>query len=168
MSVSCVPCSAMWPWSRTRIRLACLIVLMRCEITIAVPKTRRKVVLNQSIEVKAAAENNLKSIDVQFPVGAFVCVTGVSGSGKSTLVNEVFLKAMMRLVHQSRVHPGQHDRVIGASRVDKVVQIDQSPINPTTEPSGGRRRSRSSAWRSPLTAVSSTAPSPSWDAESTT
>jgi len=105
---------------------------LRGEIAIPVPKTRRKVVLSsQSIEIKAAAENNLKGIDVCIPLGCIVAVTGVSGSGKSTLVNEVFLKAVRRKLYQSRERPGRHERIIGLSRVDKVVQIDQSPIGRT-------------------------------------
>ncbi len=101
------------------------------ERAIPQPETRRKVVLTQSIEIKAAAENNLKSIDVRIPLGGFVCVTGVSGSGKSTLVTEVFLKALRRRLYQTRERPGRHEQLIGASRVDKVVEIDQSPIGRT-------------------------------------
>jgi len=101
---------------------------MRKEKSIPVPAKRRKIVRNQSIEVKGAAENNLKSIDVQFPVGGFVCVTGVSGSGKSTLVNEILVKAMKRKLYHSRVRPGRHEKLIGAGRIDKVVEIDQTPI----------------------------------------
>jgi excinuclease ABC subunit A len=99
--------------------------------SIPLPDKRRKIVLAQSVEVRGAAEHNLKSIHVKFPLGAFICVTGVSGSGKSTLVNEILLKALHRRLHQSRQRPGQHEKLIGASRVDKVVQIDQSPIGRT-------------------------------------
>ncbi|NLX13747.1 MAG: excinuclease ABC subunit UvrA [Phycisphaerales bacterium] len=104
---------------------------LRDELSIPVPVKRRKIVPAQSIEIKAASANNLKSIDVRIPLGGFVCVTGVSGSGKSTLVNEIFLKAMRRKLYNSRERPGPHDRLIGASRVDKVIQIDQSPIGRT-------------------------------------
>ncbi len=104
---------------------------LRGEVSIPLPEKRRKVVLAQSIQVKGAAENNLKQIDVTIPVGCFVCITGVSGSGKSTLINEVFFKAMQRLLGQARVQAGRHQQIIGASRVDKVVQIDQSPIGRT-------------------------------------
>ncbi len=105
---------------------------LRGEIAIPVPKSRRKAVLSsQSIEIKGAAENNLKKIDVRIPLGCMVAVTGVSGSGKSTLVNEVFLKAVRRKLYQSRERPGKHDQIVGLSRVDKVVQIDQSPIGRT-------------------------------------
>jgi len=101
------------------------------KINIPLPKKRRKVILSNSVEVQHAAENNLKSIDVKFPLECFVCVTGVSGSGKSTLVNEVLLKALRRKIYNSRQRPGKHDKLIGASRIDKVVEIDQSPIGRT-------------------------------------
>lgn len=101
---------------------------MRGELAVPLPEKRRKVVLAQSVEIKGAAENNLKNIDVRIPLGCFVCVTGVSGSGKSTLVNEIFLKAIRRRLYNSRERPGRHEQLIGASRVDKVVEVDQSPI----------------------------------------
>ncbi|HRY66515.1 MAG TPA: excinuclease ABC subunit UvrA [Phycisphaerae bacterium] len=104
---------------------------LRGEIEIPVPQKRRKIVLAQSIEVKGAAENNLKSIDVRFPLGGIICVTGVSGSGKSTLVNEVFLKAVRRRLYNSRERPGKCEQIIGVSRVDRVIEIDQSPIGRT-------------------------------------
>jgi len=98
---------------------------------VPLPEKRRKVVPAQSVEVLGAAENNLKNIDVRIPLGCFVCVTGVSGSGKSTLVNEVFLKAIRRRLYNSREKPGKHRQLLGAGRVDKVVEIDQSPIGRT-------------------------------------
>jgi len=104
---------------------------LRRKVTIPVPTHRRKIVQAQSIEIKAAAANNLKSIDVRIPLGGFICVTGVSGSGKSTLIHEVFLKAIRRKLYRSRERPGQHDRIIGVTRVDKVVEIDQAPIGRT-------------------------------------
>ena len=104
---------------------------LRGEIEIPVPQKRRKIILAQSIEVKGAAENNLKTIDVKFPLGGIVCVTGVSGSGKSTLVNEVFLKAVRRRLNNSREKPGKFEQIIGVSRVDRVIEIDQSPIGRT-------------------------------------
>jgi len=104
---------------------------LRGQIAIDVPKERRKVVATNFIQIKGATQNNLKNIDVKIPVGCLVCVTGVSGSGKSTLINEVFLKAMQRRLNQARPVPGKHDRIIGATRVDKVIQIDQAPIGRT-------------------------------------
>ena len=88
---------------------------------------RRKYNLRKSIEVKGAAEHNLKDIDVKFPLSVFVCVTGVSGSGKSTLVNQVLLAALRRRLYGSREHPGKHKNILGISQIDKVIQIDQSP-----------------------------------------
>ncbi|MBN2181017.1 MAG: excinuclease ABC subunit UvrA, partial [Sedimentisphaerales bacterium] len=99
--------------------------------SIALPVQRRKYKLSKSIEIKAAAHNNLKNIDVKFPLGVFTCVTGVSGSGKSTLVNEILLKALKRRLYQSREKPGMHKTVLGTSQIDKVIEIDQSPIGKT-------------------------------------
>ena len=81
--------------------------------------------------VKGARQNNLKSIDVAFPLGGFICVTGVSGSGKSTLVNEILFKAARKIVHGSRTAPGAHQRINGLGKIDRVVQVDQSPIGRT-------------------------------------
>jgi len=101
------------------------------EKSIALPANRRHYNLRKCIEVKAAAENNLKDIDVKFPLGAFTCVTGVSGSGKSTLVTEILLKALKRRLYQSREKPGKHKILLGTSQIDKVIEIDQSPIGKT-------------------------------------
>jgi len=98
---------------------------------IAMPVKRRKYNLRKCIEVKAAAENNLKDIDVRFPVGVFTCVTGVSGSGKSTLVSQILLRALRRRLYGSRDKPGRHKNVLGVSQIDKVIEIDQSPIGKT-------------------------------------
>jgi excinuclease ABC subunit A len=98
---------------------------------IELPNRRRKYELSKCIEVKGAAQNNLKNIDVKFPLGVFTCVTGVSGSGKSTLVNEILLKALKRRLYQSREKPGAHKNILGISQIDKVIEIDQSPIGKT-------------------------------------
>jgi excinuclease ABC subunit A len=81
--------------------------------------------------VRGAAEHNLKSIDVEFPVGKFIAVTGVSGSGKSTLVNEIVYKALANRLNRTRVKPGKHDDVEGIDAFDKVIEIDQRPIGRT-------------------------------------
>jgi len=98
---------------------------------IPLPLARRKYNIRRCIEVKQAAENNLKNIDVKFPLGVFVCVTGVSGSGKSTLVNQVLLRSLRRRLYGSRDRPGKHKSILGASQIDKVIEIDQSPIGKT-------------------------------------
>ncbi|MBP8303629.1 MAG: excinuclease ABC subunit UvrA [Phycisphaerae bacterium] len=99
--------------------------------TIAVPARRRPYSLRRCLEVKGAEENNLKAVDVKFPLGVFLCVTGVSGSGKSTLVTEILLKALRRRLYQSGDKPGRHKTVLGTSLIDKVIEIDQSPIGRT-------------------------------------
>jgi excinuclease ABC subunit A len=78
-----------------------------------------------------ASENNLKNIDVKFPLEVFCCVTGVSGSGKSTLVSQILLRALKRRLYGSRDKPGKHKGILGVSQVDKVIEIDQSPIGKT-------------------------------------
>ena len=83
------------------------------------------------IEVKGAAQNNLKHIDVKIPLGEFVCVTGVSGSGKSSLINEILYKKLALELNRAHTHPGAHREVLGLEHLDKVIQIDQSPIGRT-------------------------------------
>ena len=83
------------------------------------------------VRVRGAAQHNLKDIDVEFPVGKFICVTGVSGSGKSTLVNEIVFKALANRLNRARVKPGAHDGVEGIEVFDKVIEIDQRPIGRT-------------------------------------
>ena len=98
---------------------------------IEVPKERRPGNKGQKLTVTGATENNLQKIDATFPLGTFTCVTGVSGGGKSTLVVETLYKALARRVNGSRVHPGAHDDIRGVEFIDKIVDIDQSPIGRT-------------------------------------
>ena len=98
---------------------------------IALPAKRRKYNLRKCIEVREAAENNLKNIDVKFPLGVFCCVTGVSGSGKSSLVSQILLPACKRRLYNSRERPGKHKTILGTSQIDKVIEINQSPIGKT-------------------------------------
>ena len=100
------------------------------EYKIEVPKKRRKG-NGEFIEIKGAKENNLKNINVKFPLGTFTLVTGVSGSGKSTLVNEILLKALRNKVYGSMVIPGKHKSIKGLDYIDKVVDISQDPIGRT-------------------------------------
>jgi excinuclease ABC subunit A len=99
--------------------------------SIALPIKRRKYNLKKCLEVKVAAQNNLKNIDVKFPLGVFTCVTGVSGSGKSTLVSQILLRALRRRLYRSREKPGRHRTILGTSQIDKVIEINQSPIGKT-------------------------------------
>jgi excinuclease ABC subunit A len=98
---------------------------------IAVPDTRRDGKKGQSISVIGARENNLQNIDVHFPLGTFTCVTGVSGSGKSTLVIDTLYKAVSKRMNGARAQPGAHDAIEGLEFIDKIVDIDQSPIGRT-------------------------------------
>jgi excinuclease ABC subunit A len=98
---------------------------------IAVPATRRPRTKGRELVVKGARENNLRDLDVAFPLGVFTAVTGVSGSGKSTLVNEILYKALAKELNGARSVPGRHTRVNGLNHVDKVVHVDQSPIGRT-------------------------------------
>lgn len=98
-------------------------------IKIPVPAERRKP--TGWITVKGAAENNLKNIDVSFPLGVMTCVTGVSGSGKSSLVNEILYKALAKKLNRARTIPGKHKEIQGTEQLDKIIAIDQSPIGRT-------------------------------------
>lgn len=99
------------------------------KIKIPVPTTRRKP--TGWIKVKGARENNLKNIDVDFPLGVITCVTGVSGSGKSSLVNEILHKHLAKSLNRARIVAGDHDGIEGIEQLDKVIDIDQSPIGRT-------------------------------------
>lgn len=115
--------------------------IMKCERSITgqyltgrkkieVPEQRRKG-NGKFIKVIGAGQNNLKNIDVDFPLGIFNCVTGVSGSGKSTLVNEILYKALHKKLNNSKDNPGAYDSILGIENIDKIINIDQSPIGRT-------------------------------------
>jgi excinuclease ABC subunit A len=97
---------------------------------IDVPSTRRKP-NGKHVRIIGARENNLKNIDVSFPLGVFTCVTGVSGSGKSTLVNEILYKGIAQNLYNTKARPGSHSRIDGIEHIDKIIDIDQSPIGRT-------------------------------------
>ncbi|MBU3692114.1 MAG: excinuclease ABC subunit UvrA [Candidatus Nanopelagicaceae bacterium] len=98
---------------------------------IAIPKSRRALNSKRSLTIKDARENNLKNLDVNIPLGAFVAVTGVSGSGKSTLVNDILYSVLANKLNGARVVPGRHRTITGIDHLDKVVHVDQSPIGRT-------------------------------------
>jgi len=98
---------------------------------IEVPEKRRKVDKKRTVKVVGATGNNLKGVDAEFPLGVMTCVTGVSGGGKSTLTIETFYKAAARKLQKAQQVPAPHDRVEGLDRLDKVIDIDQSPIGRT-------------------------------------
>ncbi len=100
------------------------------KLKIDVPKKRRKPE-NGYIEIKGAKEHNLKNIDVKFPVGVFNCVTGVSGSGKSTLVNSILYNVAAKQINRALTKPGNYKKILGLEKIDKVINIDQSPIGRT-------------------------------------
>ena len=99
-------------------------------LAIPVPEKRRKT-NGKWVEILGAAANNLANIDVSFPLGVFTAVTGVSGSGKSTLVNEILYKALAQKIYRSRTYPGEHREIRGMEYIDKIIDIDQSPIGRT-------------------------------------
>ena len=98
-------------------------------LKIPVPEVRKKP--TGFLHIKGAAENNLKHIDVDIPLGVMTCITGVSGSGKSSLINEILYKRLARDLNRARVIPGKHDDILGIDQLDKVINIDQSPIGRT-------------------------------------
>ncbi len=104
---------------------------LRGDLEIPIPGERREVDRDRSVTIHGATEHNLREIEVTFPLGLFICVTGVSGSGKSTLVNDTLGRVLKRHVYGSREAPGRHRKVEGLDHVDKVVVVDQSPIGRT-------------------------------------
>jgi excinuclease ABC subunit A len=103
---------------------------LRGEASIAVP-TQRRPLSNGKLVIRGARQNNLKNLDVTIPLGIFIAVTGVSGSGKSTLVNDILYKALSRHFFDALDTPGEHDRIEGLEQIDKIIDIDQSPIGRT-------------------------------------
>lgn len=99
------------------------------KLQVPVPEIRRKP--SGYIEVKGAQENNLKNVNVKVPLGVFTCVTGVSGSGKSSLVNEILYKSLAKQLNRARTIPGKHKKIEGVEQLDKIINIDQSPIGRT-------------------------------------
>lgn len=104
---------------------------LRQDLKIDFPKQRRAWEDKKFIEIKGAFEHNLKDIDVKFPLGVFIAVTGVSGSGKSTLIDEILYRALARKIYKAKEKPGRYKKIVGAELIDKVIVVDQSPIGRT-------------------------------------
>jgi excinuclease ABC subunit A len=104
---------------------------LRGELEIPIPEVRRRMDRTRVIRIEGAREHNLRDLDVDIPLGLFVAVTGVSGSGKSTLIEDILHRAMARYFYRARVIPGAHTRITGFQHLDKVIDIDQSPIGRT-------------------------------------
>ena len=104
---------------------------LKGEVSIRIPEQRRPLDPRKVIRIENAREHNLKNVDVEIPLGLFVAITGVSGSGKSTLIEDILHSALARHFYRARVIPGAHDRITGLEHLDKVIDIDQSPIGRT-------------------------------------
>jgi excinuclease ABC subunit A len=104
---------------------------LRGDLKIQAPLKRRNWQMNKYIEIKGAREHNLKNIDLRFPLGTFICVTGVSGSGKSTLINDILYPALAQRIYNSKIKPGAFKSILGSQEIDQVIVVDQSPIGRT-------------------------------------
>lgn len=104
---------------------------LRQELCIPTPVNRRNWRLNKFIQIKGACEHNLKDIDLCFPLGTFICVTGVSGSGKSTLINDILYPALAQRIYKTKEKPGAFKSITGSQEIDQVIVVDQSPIGRT-------------------------------------
>lgn len=104
---------------------------LKGRLTIPTPKKRRQPQKAKNIRIVGAAQHNLKNIDVTFPLGTFICITGVSGSGKSTLIDEILYAGLAQKIYHTNRKPGKHKRILGSENIDKVIVVDQSPIGRT-------------------------------------
>ncbi len=104
---------------------------LRGELKIAMPEKRRETVKTNFLRILGATEHNLKNVDVSFPLGTFICITGVSGSGKSTLINDILYKALAQKIYHANEKPGAFKKLDGIQHIDKVIVVDQSPIGRT-------------------------------------